>query len=59
MGKKLGRPKLPADKKRKVFPLRFSDDELALFASAAGAKRLPLRRWIGLTLTDAAKREIG
>jgi predicted HicB family RNase H-like nuclease len=58
MAKKMGRPKLPPEKKRKVFPLRFSADELSLFASAAKAKKLSLREWMSLTLTETAKREI-
>ena len=59
MGKKLGRPKLPPGKKRMVFPLRFSAEELSLYASAARAKSLTLREWMSLTLTEAAKGEKG
>jgi hypothetical protein len=58
MAKKMGRPKLPSGKKRRVFPLRFSDEELSLFTSAAKLKKRPLRAWMTLTLTEAAKREI-
>jgi hypothetical protein len=53
--KKIGRPRLPPEEKRKVFPLRFNDAELSLFASAAQAKKLPLREWMTLALTKSAK----
>jgi len=58
MAKKIGRPKLPLEKKRKVFPLRLNDEELSLFTSAAKVKKLPLRGWMTLALTETAKREI-
>ena len=53
--KVMGRPRLPPEEKRKVFPLRFNEAELSLFTSAAKAKKLPLREWMTSTLTEAAR----
>jgi hypothetical protein len=51
---KMGRPRLPKGQQKKVFPIRFTAEQLAAFESAAKKKRLPLRDWIDSTLTEAA-----
>lgn len=54
--KKMGRPRLPKADVRKVFPVRLSDSERALFEQAAKVKGVTVPEWIRTTLTEAANR---
>ena len=51
----MGRPKLPKDDAREVYPLRLSKNEKASLQAAADACELKLPDWIRKTLTEAAK----
>jgi hypothetical protein len=54
MLKKLGRPKLPKEAVRAVYPLRLSNTELERFKKAANTKEMTLPEWIRETLTKAS-----
>lgn len=51
----MGRPKLPRDDARDVYPLRLSKNEKSAFLAAATATGLKLPDWIRKTLTEAAE----
>lgn len=51
----MGRPPVPDDEKKKPYPMRFSDAELASFEKKAKAEGITVRAWINATLTKAAK----
>jgi predicted HicB family RNase H-like nuclease len=55
MSAAMGRPKLPKDDARQVYPLRLSQNEKAAFEKAATAQGVSLPEWIRKTLTEAAK----
>jgi hypothetical protein len=51
---KMGRPKLPREDVRGVYPLRLSKSELERFHAAADKAELTLPEWIRTTLTAAS-----
>lgn len=53
----MGRPKLPQDDARKVYPLRLSKNEKAALQEAADREKLSLPDWMRKVLTDASKRD--
>jgi hypothetical protein len=53
--KKMGRPKIMPGRRKQMFSIRFTMDQVVRFEFAAKAKRMPLRAWITSTLTDASK----
>ena len=55
MSAAMGRPKLAEGDARKVYPLRLSPNEIAVFKVAAEAQGIPLPDWIRKTLTDSAE----
>lgn len=55
MSAAMGRPKLPEDDARDVYPLRLSKNEKSAFLAAATASGLKLPNWIRKTLTEAAE----
>jgi len=55
---KIGRPKLPKDKAKKLFPLRLSDVERDALQKAADKESMKLPDWVRKTLADAAKKSI-
>lgn len=50
---KMGRPKLPKSERKKPFPMRFTDAELATFEAKAKVSGKTVRAWITATLTNA------
>jgi hypothetical protein len=58
MKRKMGRPTLPANKARKVYPLRLSSDEMVLFKKAASIDKIGLPKWIRKSLTLSANQTI-
>jgi len=50
-----GRPKLSESERKIVFPVRFSPNELDLFAKAARRRNMELREWINWALIEAAE----
>jgi hypothetical protein len=52
--KKMGRPKLPKDEKRKVFSLRVSKPEWERVKTAAKKAGQPVTRWARETLLAAS-----
>lgn len=54
MTKKLGRPPLPAGKRKVHFTIRFTKDQLAAFEKAAKRVNQKLGEWVTAVLTNAA-----
>ena len=52
---KLGRPKLPKNKARKVFSLRFSKDELSAMERTAKRVGKKVREWARNCLIDNSR----
>jgi hypothetical protein len=57
MSAAMGRPKLPKEDARQVYPLRLSLKERTSLQEAADAKKMKLPEWIRKTLTEAAERD--
>jgi hypothetical protein len=55
---KRGRPKLPKNKTRTVFSLRFSKDELTQMEKAAKRSGKKIREWARKCLIESAARNI-
>jgi predicted HicB family RNase H-like nuclease len=51
----MGRPRLPEDEARKVYPLRINKNERDAFQKAADAQQLSLPDWMRKILTEATK----
>lgn len=57
--KKPGRPALPEDTLRKVYPLRLSPKELDRYQEAADKDKKDLPKWIRAKLDEAANSALG
>jgi len=52
----MGRPKVPKEKQKIPFPIRFTRENVASFEAAAKRANVDVREWVTSTLTEAVKR---